>query len=210
MSSPPDRQSMEEVLRDSSSTWKEIRTAMKSQGYHTNGGVVRALTSAQDLPTCTDIEGKFDLHVKETEKLRDEVCLHRSDSDDSISCDPPPAHLEYKPSKRKPAKNNPRRGLTSGRVNNNSLNSSGRVGTSFNSSSVGNRSKLTSSFKTTNTINSVNSSLASVDMMILAWTTMLLIIQWTRLRKSRNHSAEEILYVAALTTKVVPIRQMDF
>lgn len=156
---------MEEVLRDSTSTWKEIKTAMKSQGYHTNVGVVRALTSAQDLPTGTDIEGKFDLHVKETEKLRDEVCLHRSDSEDSISCDPPHAHLEYKPSKRKPAKNNPRRGLTSGRVNNNSLTSSGRVRTSFNSSSVGNRSKLTSSFKTTNTINSVNSSLASVDMM---------------------------------------------
>lgn len=163
MSNPPDRQSMEEVLRDSSSTWEEIRTAMKSQGYLTNGGVVRALTSAQDLPTGTDIERKLELQVKETETLGNEVCLHRSDSEDSISCDP---HLEYKPSKRKPAKNNPRRGLTSsGRANNNSLTSSGRIGTSFNSSSVGNRSKLTSSFKTTNTINSVNSSLASVDMM---------------------------------------------
>ena len=137
---------------------------MKSQGYLTNGGVVRALTSAQDLPTGT--ERKLELQVKEMEKPGNEVCLHRSDSEDSISCDSPPAHLEYKPSKRKPAKNNPRRGLTSsGRVNSNSLNSSGRVGTSFNSSSVGNRSKLTSSFKTTNTINSVNSSLASVDMM---------------------------------------------
>ena len=167
MSNPHDKQSMEEVLRDSSSTWEEIRTAMKSQGYLTNGGVVRALTSAQDLPTGTDIiERKLELQVKETETLGNEVCLHRSDSEDSISCDPPPAHLEYKTSKRKPAKNNPRRGLTSsGRANNNSLTSSGRIGTSFNSSSVGNRSKLTSSFKTTNTINSVNSSLASVDMM---------------------------------------------
>ena len=134
---------------------------MKSQGYATNGGVVRALTSAgesvssaeESLSKGTDREEKV---APPHAKLENEVCLHRSASEDSLSRDSP-SRFGYKPSKRKPAANNPRRGIRPKSSFNRSFNRS------FNSS-LNNRTKVSSSFSK-HTINSVNSSLASVDMM---------------------------------------------
>jgi len=152
---------MEEILQDPKTSWEEkIRLALKSEGHAMNGGVTLALINATEaLSKEAGHEGhSIPLVMKTTTKPEDndhnEGCLHRSQSaDEVLSNNDSPMSYGYKqPCTRKPAKNNPRRGFTF------------LAGRGKSSDSI-NRATSTSSHSSKNTSHSVNSSLASVDMM---------------------------------------------
>ena len=141
---------MEDILQDPKTTWEEIRSAMRSQGHATNGGIVMALVTASETTPSQETgqdEHNIAPHVVETATKPeddDEDSLQYSQLDEFLSNDTP-VNFGYKPCKtRKPATNNPRRGITS---------NAGRDRAALNSShtSISNYS--------------INSSLASVDMM---------------------------------------------
>jgi hypothetical protein len=141
---------MEEILQDPKTSWEEIRLALKSEGHATNGGVMMALVNATEaLSTCHEEHNIIAPHgVKTTTKPEDndhnEGFLHHSPSDEMLSNSD--RSFGYKPcNTRKPAKNNPRRG--------------------FSSHAAVSRATVNSSYNSKNTSHSVNSSIASVDMM---------------------------------------------
>uniref|UniRef100_A0A7S1CRN1 Uncharacterized protein n=1 Tax=Skeletonema marinoi TaxID=267567 RepID=A0A7S1CRN1_9STRA len=142
--------SMEDILQDPKTTWEEIRSAMRSQGHATNGGIVMALVTASEAPPSQETgqeEHTLSPRVVETASKPeedDEGSIQYSQLDEFLSNDTP-VNFGYKPCKtRKPATNNPRRGIIS---------EAARDRAALNSShtSIANYS--------------VNSSLASVDMM---------------------------------------------
>jgi len=136
--------SMEDILQDPKATWKEIRSAMRSQGrrHSTNAGIVMAVVTASEASLSQEI-GKEEHTLEDDE----EASLHDSQFDENLSSHEnlAPVNFGYNPrcSTRKAAKNNPRRGVTS---------EAGKDQVVFNSSF-------------TSTTHSVNSSLTSVDMM---------------------------------------------
>jgi hypothetical protein len=151
---------MEEILQDPKTTWEEIRLAMKSEGRHaTNGGVMMSLVTA--LEALSKEAGHEEPHVvKMTTKPESDHnggCLHRIQSDEMLSNSVTPMSFGYKPcNTRKPAKNNPKRFASQA--------DGGRGKSSANNSTK--EAEVTSSHASNNNTSlSVNSSLASVDVM---------------------------------------------
>ena len=158
--------SMEDILKDPRTTWEEIRSAMRSQGHSTNGGIVMALVTAPVATLSRQEEHTAAPHAVETaaKKPEDNVedegsgsgSVHHSQLDDIFTLThldksvlPVPVNFGfggYKPcNTRIPAKNNPRRGITSEIAQ-------AAINSSFNSAA-------------TYSVNSSMSSAPSVDMM---------------------------------------------
>jgi len=151
---------MEEILQDPKTTWEEIRLAMKSEGRHaTNGGVMMSLVTAMEA--LSKEAGHEEPHVvKMTTKPESDHnggCLHHIQSDEMLSHSVTPMSFGYKPcNTRKPAKNNPKRFASQA--------DGGRGKSSANNSTK--EAEVTSSHASNNNTSlSVNSSLASVDVM---------------------------------------------
>ncbi|KAK1738852.1 hypothetical protein QTG54_010168 [Skeletonema marinoi] len=112
--------SMEDILQDPKTTWEEIRSAMRSQGHATNGGIVMALVTASEaLPSQETGQEEHTIapHVVVETATKpeedDEGSIQYSQLDEFLSNDTP-VNFGYKPCKtRKPATNNPRRGIIS-------------------------------------------------------------------------------------------------
>lgn len=136
--------SMEDILQDPKTTWKEIRSAMRSQGrrHSTNAGMVMAVVTASEASMFQEI-GKEEHMLEDDEKASVSQFDENLSSHDTLA----PVNFGYNPcNTRNLAKNNSRGGITA--------------------EAERDRAAVNSSFTSINAY-SVNSSItsASVDMM---------------------------------------------
>lgn len=115
------KMSMEDLLQDPKTTWKEIRSAM-SQGrrHSTNGGIVMAVVTASEVSLSQE-RGKEEHNLEDNKEASEDddtkASSHDSQFDENLLSNHDtlaPVNFGYNPcNTRTSAKNNPRRGTTS-------------------------------------------------------------------------------------------------